>query len=202
MSWRPENPLVFPFRGDFERDDDAHRANVARMEAWANSAKDGVMLIDHEELPPAGAWPHGSVILVGGEYYRRVGDVRHDTEAWAPLIPTNRQLYVVTWSLTGNLVVGIRPHRLPIIKPGWIEEVQATVDTASTSGAITVNLLNNQVSMLDVTQIVIAQGLKQSPPTPVVKQRVHKKDEVQVEIVGAGTGAKNLVVSATVRAEV
>lgn len=181
--------LQLPGRGDFDLEQIAR--NFRHIELWANQARDTLMLVDHDELPPAEYWPEHSICVTQGVFYRNVAQ-----ETWEPLLPVDSGYRLTaTWSKQGALAAGVRPHKWPSPVGGSIEEVTGTLGTVGTTDTV-IDLLVNGASVLGGTLLTIPAGLSQ-PRTPLrMRKPLIKKDELQVQIVTVGTGAKDLTVEA------
>lgn len=124
---RQKNPLQFPHRGDFTKDDDAHQRNLDHLERWAAGPKDWMALVDHEELPPVEGFPEGTLVQHQNRIYRKRGD------AFVPLVPDTFNDFVVSWSFTGNLAAAtdfLDTHPLNIPFDGMLTKAFLSIDPA------------------------------------------------------------------------
>lgn len=188
-----ENPLDLPFRGGFREDDEKHRSNYDRIMRWARGNKDAALFIDKRDLPPAKHWSNGAIVLHEGIHYQKKGGTNNPR--WEKLVPDQEPYRVIAhWSKTGAVAAGVRPHRLPMPVGGRIEEVVMTVDTASSSGDIVVDVLRNDASIFGATLPTILEGNFYSVPVEPASKLVQKNDLLKIEFIDIGTNAENPVV--------
>lgn len=102
--------------------------------------------------------------------------------------------------LTTDLTTGTSVGYFRVNKACTIKEIRASLLTASSSGAVTVDVNVNGSTVLS-TKLTIDQSEKTSTTaaTPYVitygATSLNSDDEVTIDIDGAGTGAKGLIVS-------
>lgn len=182
--------LVLPHRGDFGDLDDALRANFRAIERWAEGPRDALQLVNHVELPHAADWPEHALVLSEGKLYRNTGE---DWELFLLLDETD--FLCQSWS-TSTLTAGVRPHRWPVPVDGVIRRLDATLDTDGSTDTV-IDLLVNTVSILE-KQLTIPAGENQPSKALAIRKTVAERDQVQIEIVSAGTGALDLTVDVLV----
>jgi len=95
-----EGFLAFPYRGGFAIDDDAHVANIRKMEAWARAPKNIWSWIDRGVLPAAADHKDGTIVFVGDVLYL------HQSGAWTPISTGGKPVLDLDFDAKGDLIVG------------------------------------------------------------------------------------------------
>lgn len=97
MSHQQENQLYLP-RREFESDNDAWRANIRALEAWAEAPKDSMVLVDKGSVPDPDEFRQNSLILVGQVVYQLT------VSGWVPII--SEGVSKTLFDSKGDLLVG------------------------------------------------------------------------------------------------
>ena len=112
---------------------------------------------------------------------------------------TDRENHQLSCSdLTTALSVATNVGYFRIPRPSQIKDIRASLLTASSSGAVTIDINVNGSTILS-TKLTIDQGEKTSvtaaTPHVVSNPTVSDDDEVTIDIDGAGTNAAGLIVT-------
>lgn len=161
----------------------------------SNRADDVVTVERGKEGTTARAWVAGVNVIVQNRC--TAGTLEHLQETQdAAAAPVTIQM--ACSDLTSDLTAGTDRAYVRAPKAFTLTEVRASLLTASSSGHVTVGINVNGASIL-YPDITIDQGEKTSEsaatPAIITDDEIADDDEITIDIIGAGTGAKGLIVT-------